>query len=386
MSRAAESVDVTVYASSLMYLEYTVGIARSTFSPASLYTLPVVNSHLMKLGLGALRPDGITSYMGRNTNWAGTTDMGVGVFIKHMWGTVEQCTQRMRRMRGFDDVMTSAGLPRPRTLAVVPEHRLVISELITDVRTAAELASENDFTLDMARQAGAIIGRLHQCADYGELDTSTPALPNAALCDVIRLEFYLSRTAAELTFLRLMQSDPVVREALTALRKRESRAPRVPAHCDLRLDQFLVGGDQLMLTDGEEFRLADPARDVGSYTGEWLFQAVTGLVGVERQRTLPDEPLSHREVIGMGSARLAERRPKIEAFWAAYQEARPHADEELAVRATAFAGWQLLNRVMATAERSVRLTAPLRAALGIGRRALQDPQRFVTALGLGGKP
>lgn len=363
-----------------------MGNARTGFSPASLDTLPMVNSHLAKLGLGALPPDGITSYMGRNTNWAGTTDTGVGVFVKQLWGTAEECAPRIRRMQGFDDVMANAALPAPRTIAALPEHHLVISELITKARTAAELARDDEFTLDMARQAGTIVGRLHRCADYGELDTSTPSLPDVALCDIMRVEFYLSLTAAELAFHRLAQSDLVLREALVALRTWEAYAPRVPAHCDLRLDQFLIDGDQLVLTDGEEFRLADPARDVGSYVGEWLFQAVTGLVDVERQQSLADEPLSHEEVIRMGSARLTERRPKVETFWAAYQEARPDADEKLAVRATAFAGWHVLNRVLANAEHRARLTAPLRAAMGIGRQALQGPERFVTALGLGGRP
>ncbi|MEU4474594.1 class V lanthionine synthetase subunit LxmK [Micromonospora sp. NPDC023888] len=363
-----------------------MGNARGGIASAPPDTLPVVNAHLAKLGLGVLQPDGVTSYRGRNTNWAGTTDIGVGVFVKRLWGSAEQCALRMRRMRSFDDVMANAGLRTPRTIAALPDDGLVISELISGAQTSADVARADGFTLDMARQAGAIIGRLHRCVDYGELDQSLPPLPPEAMCDVVSMEFYLSVTAAELAFWRLMQSDPLLCEVLVALRKRQAGAARVPAHCDLRLDQFLVDGDRLMLTDGEEFRLADPAWDVGAFAGEWLFQAVTGLVDAERQQTLAEDPLTHEEVIRMGSARLAERRPNTAAFWAAYRDVRPEADDQLAVRATAFAGWHLMNRVLANAERSARLTAPLRAAVGVGRQALQDPQRFVAALGLGGRP
>ncbi len=39
----------------------------------------------------------------------------------------------------------------------------------------------------------------------------------------------------------------------------------------MRLDQFLLTDTAFYVpTTGEEFRLGDPARDVGAYVGEWL--------------------------------------------------------------------------------------------------------------------
>jgi hypothetical protein len=78
---------------------------------------------------------------------------------------------------------------------------------------------------------------------------------------------------------------------------------------------------------------------------------------------------------------LAERRPIVASFWNAYADVR-HPDPGLAVRATAFAGWHLLDRAAAGAARSARLAAPLRAAMGVGRQALATPERFTATIGL----
>jgi hypothetical protein len=59
-------------------------------------------------------------------------------------------------------------------------------------------------------------------------------------------------------------------------------------------------------------------------------------------------------------------------------------DADLALRATAFAGWHLMDRAMAGAALNSRLTALSRAAMGIGRQAMREPHRFVASLGLGG--
>jgi hypothetical protein len=287
-------------------------------------------------------------------------------------------------MVAFEEAMRAARLPTPRTLLSCGSHRVVVSELVPRAVTGAELAGSSEFTERVSYEAGLLVGRLHSTPALATMDADPLPQPDLANLEALALAVYLSLSAAEIGFWRTLQSDAVVRESLTRLRAWEERAPLVPAHCDVRLDQFLVSDGVIMLTDGEEFRLADPARDVGSYAGEWLFQAVTGLTDIPGEEAAShDLPPSHEEVVRNGAGRLAERRPLIAAFWRAYRECRA-VDADLALRATAFAGWHLMDRAMAGAALNSRLTALSRAAMGIGRQAMHQPHRFVASLGLGG--
>jgi hypothetical protein len=74
----------------------------------------------------------------------------------------------------------------------------------------------------------------------------------------------------------------------------------------------------------------------------------------------------------------------VHEFWRAYTQVRPDIDPGLPVRATAFAGWHLLDRLVAGALSSARLSAIQRAAAGVGRAALVNPEKFATTLGFGG--
>jgi predicted trehalose synthase len=202
------------------------------------------------------------------------------------------------------------------------------------------------------------------------------------------LSTYLKISNAESTFWRLVQSDSAIAGSVARLLTDSDRAPHVPAHCDLRLDQFLRSDGRLLLTDGEEFRHADPARDVGSFAGEWLFRSIAGLVtdldGATAEHPgapTTDSGTTEAQIIRTAARRLTERRPIVASFWSAYIDAR-QPDPGLAARATAFAGWHLLDRAAAGAARSSRLAAPLRAAMGVGRQALAAPDRFAATIGL----
>jgi hypothetical protein len=334
---------------------------------------------LSELGLGA--PDGDGSVpAGRNRNWAGTTSSGLRVFVKQLRGNPRDARRRLRRTVTFAEAMHSAGLPSPRPLGACDEHLVLVSELIDDATSGADLALADTFDPALAAAAGDIVARLHSSPPGIGSDTSRPPLPDLGLLAAIPLATYLKLSNAELAFWQLIQSDPTIAGSVSRLLADSDRAPHVPAHCDLRLDQFLRAGGRLLLADGEEFRTADPARDVGSFAGEWLFRSIAGLV------TDPDiaaaEPTTDEaQIIGTAVRRLAERRPIVASFWTAYADVR-HPDPGLAVRATAFAGWHLLDRAAAGAARSARLAAPLRAAMGVGRQALAAPERFAATIGL----
>ncbi|MFD5516213.1 class V lanthionine synthetase subunit LxmK [Streptomyces sp. NPDC127066] len=366
---------------------------RSTFAPVDLEAAPEVNSVLDSLGVGRLSTGDVESLFGRNENWVGTTSAGVGVFVKRVSldGGAEDAARRIARSRTFAAIVAGSGSPdlaTPELIGFDPSTRVLVYRLLDDARTFAEVASDGELDSALAHRAGRATGALH---GLDALDAEPPLdrapfpFPSLGLMRALPMRGFIGLTFAEVTLWQILHGDPVLAEAVTRLRRTEGEAPVVPAHCDLRFDQFLLSDGELHLTDGEEFRWADAARDVGAIAGEWLYRAVTGLTGraTDGDETgLSRSEPTHEEIVARGVREMDRVRPLIGAFWSGYRSARGAADPDLAVRATAFAGWHMIDRAMATAVRGSRLPAVSRAAMGIGRNALLAPERFVSALGL----
>ncbi len=354
---------------------------------AGLDRVPEVDAVLARLGLGRLSGAGdLSRFPGRNQNWAGRTTGGHQVFVKRFGGPEAQAMQRLHRSVALselpDRLVTDLA---PRNLGWDEPGRLLISEFVDGAVSGADLAARGDFGLDLAFRAGCLVGSVHQ-APPGRLRAcpaagGRPVLPSADLLRALPLSAFFESTAGELKAWRLMQRDEELRAAVASLLEREELADTVPAHCDLRLDQFLLAGDRLYVTDWEEFRLADAARDVGSFAGEWLHRATTGWADQSAA-----EPPSHSEIVRRCADGIAEARPVIAAFWSGYHLTRPQHDPALAERAAAFAGWHLFDRMLAAARLSVRLSAVHRAAAGIGRKVLRAPLESAAAIGLDPQP
>jgi hypothetical protein len=345
------------------------------------------NDVLLRLGLGRLplsaRP---STFPGRNENWAGTTEYEIGVFVKRFGGPPSASLRQLRRSLAFWQVPATVGaVPAPRLLGYDEPARLLVSELITGAVTGAELAATGAFGKDLATRAGLALARLHGAAAPDPLPGCSPgdrlpALPSAELLHGLTPEVFYACSAGELKAWGLMQDDPELAPAVESLLSLEERAPLVPAHCDLRLDQFLLAGSRMYVADWEEFRLADAARDVGSFAGEWLYRAVTGWAadGAGGTDTLTHEEILRRCTEGIGWASAV-----ISAFWSGYRQARGQFDVGLPGRAAAFAGWHLLDRMLAASRDAVRLSAVQRAAAGIGRTILLAPDEAAATIGLG---
>lgn len=362
---------------------------RRRIAPADLSDFPAVPDLLRRLGVGSLTEESLSAYPGRNDNWAGTTTQGTPVFVKHISGEPAQSLRRFRRVLGFEQVVSAApeeaSLPRPRLIGSDEAARLLAFELVADASSGSDLAAQDEFGTPLAREAGRILATLHSLRPAGGADIEDTPLPLPPLGHLRSLPWalYTRASAGALEAWRLLQGDPALHEALHGLRRDEARAPHTPIHGDLRLDQFLTApGSRMLLADWEEFRLGDPARDLGAFAGDWLFRAVLKVPAGLPQ--IPGSPVSHDEVVATGIAELARVTPLIAAFHDAYTQARPDSteqDPDLLTRATAFAGWHLLDRLLATSERSARLGAAERAAAGIGRTALLSPDAFVSVLG-----
>ncbi|MGW6578219.1 class V lanthionine synthetase subunit LxmK [Streptomyces globisporus] len=343
------------------------------------------NALLVRLGLGTLagQPD-LRSLPGRNTNLSGTTDTGRRVFVKKLEGPREVAEQRIHQCLSFERLLRQhpePGLSSPRCLGTDLGSQLMVFELVEDAETAADLVKGHGLSDDGARSLGNTVGHLHSLP-VGRLPKnvqSTPLLPSAELLDGLPAALFEASSAAELQVWSLLQNDVPLADALRGLLEREQRAEPVAAHCDLRLDQFLIAGGRVHLTDLEEFQAGDAARDLGGVVGDLLHRAVLDAA----TSGTPDQDLAptREQMLTQLTSGIRVVRPRIQAFWNGYLERRP-AGSPLAARVVAFAGWHLLDRLLAGARTAPRLAALPRAAAGIGRKALLTPEKFILTLGL----
>ncbi|GAA3268562.1 class V lanthionine synthetase subunit LxmK [Streptomyces lavendulae] len=351
---------------------------------------PQADRMLAELRVGRFLLCDAESHPGRNENWAGFTENGTSVFIKQLGGEAGDTLRRFRRALSYEEcsaLCDRAGeLKSPRLLVSDELSRLLIFERL-DGSSAAALLSEGSLDEPFAAQAGRAVASLHQLdVRAGSFDVTPPLMPSLELLEALPEPAFASCPRLELDVWRLLHGDPRLSSALRELRRLEARAPKRPAHCDLRLDQFLITQDGLFLSDWEEFRMADPARDVGSFIGDLLWAAVSRLPEQIRALTDPGNDVgpeaTHGMVISQGAAEIERLRPIAGAFWEGYQSRRTDRDDGLETRAAAFAGWHLIERVIASGGRHARLPATGRAAIGISRGILTAPANFTRVLGL----
>lgn len=362
---------------------------RPRYTPVDLDRHPAVEALLARLGLGAFDRDSLAAPVGRNDAWAGRTTGGRSVFVKRLVGSdPAEVERRMKRLLAFHlwaPDLPAEALRGPDFLGYDRDAALVVFELVDGARNGAELMVDETFDAALATTIGAAVGQLHTAvpAADADWDRSVPYQPPLEALHGLSPATFDSLSFGELQGWRLMQQDADLRGAVTRLREWEAEAPLVPTHCDLRVDQLLITGDTVYLTDWEEFRLADGARDVGSFAGEWLYRSVLDIVTTRGDTVFVDLELTHEMVLSRGVAKMQRLMPLVRDFWRGYRTARPEVDDRFAARAAAFAGWHLLDRLMAGASRASRLSGIERAAAGIGRGVLLQPEKFIDTLGLG---
>lgn len=357
---------------------------------ADLDTVPAVDAFLVRLGVGAYDRSTLAAPSGRNDVWTGRTTTGRGIFVKHLRGPAGDVRDRMHRILSFERFRAGATLPdlrAPALLGVDHDHDLVAFELVEDATTGVQMLVEDTFSDADGRRVGAALAALHRSQPPPEarLDASPALPPVRELLDGLPLAMVELASGAELEVWRLLQGDSELAGALEVLRDRERAAAPVPVHADLRIDQLLFVGPTPWITDWEEFRLGDPARDVGGFAGEWLHRAVLDIVTNrgDAETAFLDVTLDHETVLSRGVAKIQRLRPRVEHFWAAYTAGRPDLDPDFAERAAAYAGWHLIDRLMASGHRRSRLSGIERAAAGVGRAVLLAPARFSATIGLG---
>jgi hypothetical protein len=359
---------------------------RASLAAVPLADAPDVTAFLDERGFGALSDERVFSFAGRNEIWAGVTSAGTPIFVKRVEGEPTDVRRRLDRIAAMDGALRDHSVVRtPRLLGIDHGRRLAAFELLEDAVTAAELVAVAGLSDDVAYEAGTMVGALHRSPWPAALaeGTSDPPTPPSRGLDAIPLQAYLALTAAELEVWRILHNDNEVADAVRSVRERERRSARTVVHGDLRLDQLLRHRGRLYLTDWEECRIADPARDIGAFVGECVYRAVLGMTSTKHTG---DRDVTEDQLLSNGVREFETLVPLIEAFWDGYRQARPEAadDGDLAVRAVAFAGWHMFDRAWASGHYRPRLSPLERAVAGVGRTALIKPAALTAAVGLGG--
>ncbi|MGP3931787.1 phosphotransferase [Nonomuraea sp. KM88] len=313
---------------------------------------------------------------GRNLIWTGYSTSAGGaprrLFAKRLTGAVADTAERFSRalhfaeFAGFGD--NSLAARTPALVASEEGARL----LIYDYRSGPS-AFELPVDDELCRECGQLIALLHSRDLTAGISAAPLARPALDEFRALPLRSYLGASGGELAMWRLLQQDTALISAIAALLALEDDAPRVPAHCDLRLDQFRRDEEGLYLTDWEEFRAADPARDVGSLAGDIVYQALCGALSGKAGAG----DLGQRLDSAFGRAR-----GHVSAMWESYLASVDVDPTGLAERAGRFAGWHLIDRTLALTQISGRLPAKGKVMLGVGQMLLLSGSEAGARVGL----
>ncbi|MFF1279603.1 class V lanthionine synthetase subunit LxmK [Streptomyces sp. NPDC058299] len=342
-----------------------------------------------RLGLGSFQPSDETPRGGRNESVTGTTSRGGEVFVKKLKG--QHSKHRLQKLISFEETCRlhlPPALRTPDCLGWDAASSVVVFRWLKAAKSGHALAASGSFTDDLAHRCGALLAAVH--AVPPDILTPVARLEQPNPFKALSLSYYEQASGGELEVWRVLHQNDHVVASVDSLHEKSAQAEHTLIHADLRLDQFLVDQEGPLLCDWEEWDVDDPAHDIGAFAGEWLYRAVLGM-NTARPAESEDDVLpaaghastAHARVMDRGLSRLAMARDKVAAFWAGYSSTLKSPAVSVAERATGYAGWHLLERVLSGAELRPQLNTLDRMLLGIGSTALRSPQKFVKVIGLG---
>ena len=361
---------------------------------AALLDSGAVDTLLRTAGRDAVDPSTARVLSGRNNNFSVYTRAGDPLFVKQFElpsdAAVATTATNLAQTLAFERYreahhQTLAGLGAPELVAADEAAALVIYTLIPDVLSLAEVADTGDLTARHLHDVGAALGALHAGPVTEQVPTVRHRLPPSGAFVAINQLSWAMASAAELEAWALLQSDQGLIDGVTELRRREDTGDNAtPIHGDLRLDQVLVSPTAVHVTDFEDFRVGDPARDLGSLLGELAYRAILGIIKDTDASFTLDVEFTHEEIVERGARELDITIPLLTALWAGYRTVPGRADPTLGERSVAWLGWHMFDRLLASSKDRNKLLSVHRAAAGIGRAVLLTPARYVETFGLVG--
>lgn len=324
----------------------------------------------------APRIDEATALVGRNSNLSVRLVTGERFFAKRFRpGAADQYD----RVLDFED-RAPESVTRPTLLAHDRDEQLLLYAHLGEAESAGERLRRGRLTREDARESGANLARMHGIDATGMSDAPL-AQPPMRFFEPIPLPSFLGMTAGELEMVSILQGDAQVRAAAQRIRDREEEGGYRLAciHGDLRLDQIMFAGGASHLTDFEDARAGDPARDIGSLVGDLLFAAFLTIPARIAAEDLHAHA-SHDEIMRGGADALDEVLPSVHALVDGYRDAGGSIDAATGERAVCFAGWHMFDRMFATSEASFTVDGVIKAAAGIGRNLLVSPAEYAGIL------
>ncbi|MFD4785429.1 phosphotransferase [Rhodococcus qingshengii] len=317
------------------------------------------------------------SRYGRNDNLHGVLIDGTGIFIK-IFDDTPEARRRQARSTAADRAVPNESNVSPRLLAWADAPPLLMFEDVegSDLMTVPDADGWSAADAAVVADCAAVLARLH-AVPIDDTEYEEHSLPPVRALGAIPAEVYVAVSAAELHAWRILQTDTELAAELRRIAARDRAQTRSFIHGDVRLDQFLQrSSGEVVLLDWEEFRVGDPARDVGALVGDVLHRSLLRIV---RPTSRFHEEFAHAEVLRRGGEVLEDARPVLVELWEKYQNGNP-VDADFTARATKFAGWHLFDRLLASAHRSVRLPPIALACAGIGRNALLRTDAFSSVI------
>lgn len=334
---------------------------------------------LEKMGIAA--DCEISPQLGRNLSAIIRPTDGEPLFVKIIGGL--EAEERFDRSVSFfnsaDDV--PVGVHTPRLLESDRANCAVVYQVIDDATKMSNVVTDDDVSLSTWESIGAELAALHSWVPQRlkDIDTAQPSLPPPA-DTAFSLDFYESASAGQLELFLILQSDEVLRQAITDLLSRPFTA--MPIHGDLRTDQILKQDETLWIIDWEDFRLGDPARDLGSLIGEIFFHHMRPLL----KRANGKDGVTPQTMQTVGIELIENAKPTISAIWNGYQHNCGLDDAELTAlldRVLGFVGWQMFDRSLSIGGFLGQISGFEKALVGMGRQMLIHRGGYATALGMG---
>lgn len=327
-----------------------------------------------------------SAFVGRNSTWIITLTTEEKIFAKELKAEASgpMAFKRSTDFAAFASTQPDHAPASPSLLASDPDSALLLFEYCSGT-SLAQLLVEERIPENFSEIVGRSLALLHTGDPSGLEPVHHPSPPVEMLSLGVPQTRYIDFTLAEIKLWSELQKDQELVEAAAQLRADEITHQQAPVHADLRLDQFHYHNDELQLLDWEEFGLGDPARDLGTLAGEWIYRAVLDTVTTRANASAPPMHFSEETATERIAERMATLLPNIEHMWRAYTRTIGTTDTELRHRATAHLGWHLIDRTISRAQSVSRLPGIERAAAGIGRKALLAPTRYADALGFSGR-
>ena len=329
-----------------------------------------------------IRPHGIsvsTSQTGRNPWWVAEA-AGGRYFVKQLQGEPEDVTRRLEATEQFErDRHQDAGWGRDVGAPVLQSSALSGIVIYTHIETEAEAQLGPRLRAQQVEPAeidkmGRFLAALHSSRGTPAHNKSFAQM--SAAVTGLSLSAFVNATAGQLSVWRLLHRDLELQASVDKLAETSASAVTVPGHGDLRVDQVLVTEDSWMVCDWEEYSRLDPAWEIGSLAGDMMSTVLGGSQSEFVQQA--SRPWETEEVAEAFESRIRYALPLVRALLDSYCCARPAtgADQSFRDRVAGFAGWHLIEGMLAAGSVGMNVSGLARGISGVGRGILLDPQGF----------